>query len=142
MCCLYFLYWNMLLMFLLSRSILLFQNLLIIISFSIKKLICIFIRCKSESFSIKKMICIFIRRRSKFFSIKKLICIFIRCKSEFFSIKNLICISIRCKSGLIWTSPTIVMKPDNNDGLEPQDRVDKICWTLTHHLTRWKPRLR
>ena len=23
--------------------------------------------------------------------------------------------------------PTIVMKPDNNDGLEPQDRVDKIC---------------
>ena len=22
--------------------------------------------------------------------------------------------------------PTIVMKPNNNDGLEPQDRVDKI----------------
>ena len=43
---------------------------------------------------------------------------------------------------VIWTSPTIVMKPDNNDGLEPQDRVDKICWTLTRHLTGWKPRLR
>jgi hypothetical protein len=28
---------------------------------------------------------------------------------------------------LILTPPTIVMKPDNNDGLNPQDRVDKIC---------------
>jgi hypothetical protein len=24
-------------------------------------------------------------------------------------------------------STNIVMKPDNNDGLKPQDRVDKIC---------------
>ena len=48
----------------------------------------------------------------------------------------------KSENKMIWTSPTIVMKPDNNDGLEPQDRVDKICWTLTRHLTRWKPRLR
>ena len=62
--------------------------------FSIKKLICIFIRCISEFFSIKKLICIFIRCRSEFFSNQKLICIFIRCRSEFFSIKKLICIWI------------------------------------------------
>ena len=44
-------------------------------------------------------------------------------------------------SSVIWTPPTIVMKPNNKDGLEPQDRVDKIVWALTRHLTRWKPRL-
>jgi hypothetical protein len=30
------------------------------------------------------------------------------------------------------------MKPDSNDGLKPQDRVDKNCWGLTRHLTRWE----
>jgi len=29
-------------------------------------------------------------------------------------------------------------KPDNNDGLKPQDRVAKIYWALTRHLTRWE----
>jgi hypothetical protein len=29
-----------------------------------------------------------------------------------------------------------VMKPDSNDGLKPQDRVDKNCRGLTRHLTR------
>jgi hypothetical protein len=28
---------------------------------------------------------------------------------------------------VIRTPPTIVMKPDNNDGLEPQDHEDTIC---------------
>ena len=66
--------------------------------FSNTKLICIFLWCKSEFFSNTKLICIFLWCRSEFFSNTKLICIFLWCRFEFFSNTKLICIFLRCKS--------------------------------------------